>query len=334
MRQAVAVTLTLGALAFAVDAAATPTSRLTYVRGPGAQGCPDEAELRRAVEERLGYDPFFPWATRTVVAQIEHKPGGFAAELKILDASGVSLGERALPTVSNDCTEIVRSLALAISIAIDDLDTAAPPQGEPPPAPPPSPPPASAPEVDAPAPPPQPPDRGNESPPMARTLDLALELAALGTLASAPAPAAGGAAGARLKGPWWSLGLEGRYDLPASEAIAGGGRVETSLALGMATACVWSGTAWRPFGCLVGTLGWFHGSTTGVTAPNSAGALYAALGARLGTELGLNGPFYAFGHLDGLVSFTPHRALLNDQVVFTLPTLSGEVAVGLGVRIL
>ena len=81
-----------GLTALAPVARASPTSRLTYVRGPGAETCPDEAQLRRAVTERLGYDPFFPFANRTIVAQIEKKGAGYAAELHILDASGVSMG--------------------------------------------------------------------------------------------------------------------------------------------------------------------------------------------------------------------------------------------------
>src|SRR5262249_10897903 len=103
-------------------AVASPSSQLTYVRGAGAESCPDEAELRKAVAARLGYDPFFPSAGRTIAAQIERTRGGFAGELKMLDASGVSRGERKLPTTSHDCAEVVKSLALAISIAIDDLD--------------------------------------------------------------------------------------------------------------------------------------------------------------------------------------------------------------------
>lgn len=35
---------------------ASPSSRLVYVRGRGAETCPDEAALRAAVAARLGYD--------------------------------------------------------------------------------------------------------------------------------------------------------------------------------------------------------------------------------------------------------------------------------------
>jgi hypothetical protein len=81
MRAAAPVLLLAGALT-ASSARAAPTSRLTYVRGPGAEKCPDEAELRRAVAERLGYDPFFPAANRTIVAEITRTQGGYAAGKK------------------------------------------------------------------------------------------------------------------------------------------------------------------------------------------------------------------------------------------------------------
>ena len=336
MDRGLAVSGALLALAFpltlATPARATPSSRLTYVRGPGAETCPGEAELRRAVAERLGYDPFFPSANRTIVAQIERKGGGYAAELKILDASGISLGERSLPPTTRDCSEVLRSLALAISIAIDDLDAAAPKPPVDAPVAAPEPPPAPTP---APAPPPvAPADAPAAASPEKRPVWLAAEVSVLGAVASAPAPALGGAAGARLVGPWWSVGLEGRLDAPASDAIPGGGRVETALTLGVASACAWIGDGWRPFVCAVGALGSFRGTTTDVTTARSATALYSGFGARLGLDVSLAGPLYASGRLGALGSFTPHRALLNGAVVFTLPSVSGEVAVGLGVRFL
>ena len=49
-------------LLVAAPAMATPSTRLTYQRAAGTEHCPEEPVLRRAVEQRLGYDPFFPWA--------------------------------------------------------------------------------------------------------------------------------------------------------------------------------------------------------------------------------------------------------------------------------
>jgi len=46
------------ALARAAAAAPAPKAHLLYVRGPGAQRCPDEQAVREVVARRLGYDPF------------------------------------------------------------------------------------------------------------------------------------------------------------------------------------------------------------------------------------------------------------------------------------
>jgi hypothetical protein len=67
---AVAVALTLLASA----AHATPSMRVVYQRGQSVEHCPDEAALRGAVEQRLGYDPFFPWADRTIVVRRRDDP--------------------------------------------------------------------------------------------------------------------------------------------------------------------------------------------------------------------------------------------------------------------
>ncbi len=317
------------------SARASPTSRLTYVRGPGAQGCPDEATLRRAVADRLGYDPFFPTANRTIVAQIQKGPSGYSAELKILDDAGVSLGERALPSTTSDCGEVVKSLALAISIAIDDLDTPAPSAPAPDPAP--STPPLAEPSPAAPVTPPAAtasPDPGPAAPEAPRTLGLALELGGHGVAAGAPSPTLGGSLGARVVGRFWSLGVDGHYELPASDAIPGGGRVEASRALIVASACgVLVGERWRPFACVLGALGSFRATTSEVSAPRSAAALFTGAGARFGAAVALAGPVYAFGALSGLGSFTPHRAYMNGALVFTAPSVSFDVGVGLGVQI-
>lgn len=100
-------------------ACAFPTTRLTYQRGTGAEHCPDEAVLRKAVSARLGYDPFFPWADRTIVARIEADRGIVRGSVELLDEQGVVRGSRKLHAKENQCEELVSGMALAISIAID-----------------------------------------------------------------------------------------------------------------------------------------------------------------------------------------------------------------------
>jgi hypothetical protein len=108
-------------------ATAFPTSRLTYVRNKGAELCPPEEVVRTEVATRLGYDPFFVWAERTIVAQVWREPKGYRAAVQLVDAKGLVSGSRALRSQSDDCSELVKAAALAISISIDpDSVTRAP----------------------------------------------------------------------------------------------------------------------------------------------------------------------------------------------------------------
>src|SRR5205823_12136080 len=125
---------------------ATPSARLIYVQQSGAERCPDEQQLRSAVAARLGYDPFFPTAQQTVIAEISHAKRGFRGRVEVVDDAGHARGERVIDSASEDCAEMMRSLALAISIAVDDLDVAPAVKS-------PAPPPSSSPAAPAPAPP-------------------------------------------------------------------------------------------------------------------------------------------------------------------------------------
>jgi len=94
-------------------------SRLVYTRSAGAEQCPDEATLRRAVVERLGYDPFLPNADHTIVATIDLARDKLRGEARLLDDHGVVRGSREHWSRPAQCDELVRALALSISISID-----------------------------------------------------------------------------------------------------------------------------------------------------------------------------------------------------------------------
>jgi hypothetical protein len=119
-------------------ASAFPTSRLTYVRNKGTKQCPTEEIVRREVATRLGYDPFFVWAERTIVAQIWRESTGYRATVQLLDRQNVVRGSRSLRSSSDDCGELIQAAALAISISIDPESVSRPPGTPPHDAPPPS----------------------------------------------------------------------------------------------------------------------------------------------------------------------------------------------------
>ena len=86
----------LDALASTTIAFAAPSSRLVYGRGEGAEQCPDELALRRAVAARIGYDPFFPWARVTVTAEVRRIAEKLQGRVTIIDPNGTKKGAREL----------------------------------------------------------------------------------------------------------------------------------------------------------------------------------------------------------------------------------------------
>lgn len=307
-----------------VPAWAAPTSKLTYVRGPGAEACADETELRKAVAHRLGYDPFFPWAERTVVAQIDASAKGFRGQVRIIDGTGKLLGQRVLDAPARDCGELVKSLALAISVAIDDLEDAAP---EPSVAP--AQQPAQAEVAPEPLPPraePSPePDRVSPAPANPSAPRLFTTAGLLASVQSAPAPTLGATLGVGVRLPRWSTALEGRADLPASDTLTGGGRVSTHLLVGSIVPCV----RVQPFSfCAVGSLGAFFAQADDVAIANDGSALYLAAGARVAVDIPIADWASAYIALDVAATLRRHRLQLDGTNVYELPPTSESLGVG------
>ena len=100
-------------------AAAFPSSRLVYVRGPGAEDCPDQVAVREAVKKRLGYDPFFPSSDKTIIARVLREADQLRGEVELVDEHGTQVGRREFSAPVDQCDQLVRAMALSISIAID-----------------------------------------------------------------------------------------------------------------------------------------------------------------------------------------------------------------------
>jgi hypothetical protein len=324
------------ALSWARDARATPSAKLTYVRGPGAERCPDEATLRQAVADRLGYDLFFPWATKTVVAEIDREKRGYTARIKIVDASGLARGERALRATSEDCGQIVRALALAISIAVDDLDLdrapPPPPASSPTPPPPAAPPPEPVPEVPPPPPPAPPPKLPPDVPPRRERRGFAFEAWVAPTVSSGVAPKAsvGGvvAVGGRYR--FLSLDVEARADAPATGGTTQAGAVTTTIDAGAVAGCLHAPAPL--FLCATGLLGTFFAEGHDVAAPKSVQAPYRAVGGRIGLEVPIVWHLYFLAQADALANLTRHTVQVSGEDTYTLG--AGSLSVGAGVGVL
>jgi hypothetical protein len=276
----------VGLLAGSSAARAAPTARLVYSRTAGAEACPDEGEMRRAIAERVGYDPFFPWAQKTVVASMAPaSPQGFIATVSLVDEHGYSHGAREIHT-SGRCAELREAAALAIAIAIDPQLLA--PRAEDPPAPPPSPPPVPP---EAPAPPASPAPAARAPIAAAPALrappspgpPVMVEGSAgvVGSLGVAPLATVGLSLGVSARRGHGSLGVEARVDAPSPKSVQGGGNVLFWLATAGLTVCGHAG----PFlACALGQLGSMQTSGD-VAGAHPASYLWGAAGGRLGWTL-------------------------------------------------
>jgi hypothetical protein len=335
---------------------APESASLTYARGPGAEGCPDEAAIRSSVSARLGYDPFRAGAERRISATITRTGKVLRAEVELRDATGKVTGSRRISSTKNDCSELAAAMSLAMSIAIDPQS-----QTRPAPAPAPLPPPAPAPppvenptpELVPPAPPelepaPAPPsparalDRAApwsspgpalrhyppESPPSSDSIQVRLSAGGVASLGTEPGLALGVIVHAGIRWRAASIGLEGRADLPTSADADQGGRVTASLQLASLVPC----GHWRVLVvCALGSVGALRGEGSGVDVPKEDTTLFGALGVRGGVEIPVTGPLSARIYGDLNATLTPTSLELGGETVWESPPVHG--AVGLAAQV-
>jgi hypothetical protein len=349
----------LGAGLLRAEPAPPTTARLEYSRGRGAEACPDEDAVQRAVTARLGYDPFRPDAPRIVTATVRRDREALRGDVDLRDRGGAVKGARHLTAAENDCAELVAAMALAISIAIDpqSLLRSSPPASPDPPAPPlpPEPPPdpaspapatrpgvpaietppvvASPPVASPPTsrpPPLSPPPRASlpiEEPraPAPSALSWRLGLGGLLAAGAAPALSVGGALEVGVRWRALSIAVEGRADAPAGSSAEGGGAVRASLLEVSLVPCFHAGLV---VACGLGSLGSLRGVGSGVPLPRDAATLFGAAGLRLGVELPISRALSLAFHGDLAATLTRTTLMLADRPVWTTPLVSGVVGAG------
>ncbi|MEA2753384.1 MAG: hypothetical protein QOI41_7527 [Myxococcales bacterium] len=323
----------------ASNAFANPTSRLVYVRASGAESCPDDTEMRRAVATRLGYDPFRPIASTTLTAEIRREKGVFRGRVRLVDEAGVERGARDLESRADDCRELTTAMALSMSIAIDPLSLTRPAgtaESSPPPTDEPAISDAPHAEPDAPvtAPPGAPSSASADRPaPSLDTRDETRDPArfVLGAgvhvaFGIAPAAAVGFRISTEVATRRYAIALEGRFDLPSSSDTAEGGRVRTSLAGGAIVPCVRVPLAWA---CGVLLVARVAAESVDVTSPRSDGFLFLGAGARLVTAIPLPESFSLRIGGDVLAHPVPFELTVNGRSVHRSSTVSALAGIAL-----
>jgi hypothetical protein len=338
-------TVLFGALAFWTARATAAPGDATRLEFDRAASCPDQTALKDAVVKRLGYDPFFPAARQTIVVEITDESATLHAQMHLIDENGIIRGSRDLHERAEHCDELVASLALAISIALDpsamlsekpeptarqDAAAAAPPdtgtnadktagesaEPEPPPA-------ASArvPAAKHPAPP-----QKNQPTDETSTTHIGLRAAAFSAFDVAPAPALGWKGGVSLRERRFELVAEFADQLPVSRDLTKGS-VRASVLAGTAAACF---SQAQFAGCALTSVGSFRSEGLLVSIPHRQGSLYVALGARVEYLPTLMGRLHLLFNLDVTRNVTPLSLRTAGQEVWKTPILS--LAAGLGLE--
>jgi hypothetical protein len=304
--------------------AATTTARLVYLRGAGTESCPDERELIDAVAARLGYDPFTPFSLETLFTEVDKDGSGFVARVKLVSHDNTVRGARTLQT-RGACSDLMASLALTISIAIDPMagTRKGPPEGLPP---------GERPvDVDGasqtgeapaePTPEPAPAAPPTAAPPSPRVV-FAIGGGPLASVGYASAPALGLAIFGRARIGDFSIALEGRGDLPAGTDVSEGGRVRSSL---LAVSLLPCGHAGVLFGCARGTVGRLAAEGLDVTDPGSSGAIWGAVGLRAGAEIPFGRVFALRIAADGDAVLTRYALRINGETRFRYSAVAGDL---------
>jgi hypothetical protein len=306
----------VAALAMAGSAGAFPSSRLVYARGAGAERCPQETALRQAVAARLGYDPFFAAAERTIVLVIGAKGAELEAKVYLVDASGVVRGLREFSGPAERCGDLVYAAALSISIAIDPAQAAAPPPAAPPPeeSVPPVPVVSARREVRA------------ESPPVpvvapspGEGVRWVFGAGGAGVFGSTPMPSLRGAifGSARLGSA--SFSLEATADVPSTVDEPR----YTFSSIGLSAAPCLHGDPF--FSCLVGTASRFAATGLDPRAPAGQSGLFLGAGVRGGVEFPLFPKLRLRVHADGIVSLLQVRISSNGREIWRASPVGGAL---------
>jgi hypothetical protein len=324
-----------------VRAAPGDATRLEYARSDRAAVCPDRTALNSAVSKRLGYDPFFPAARQAIIVEIIDVDAELRAQMLLIDEHGLIVGSRELREKVEQCDELVASLALAISIALDPsaalgekrTTTDRTPRAERVVG-------AQASAIDptpesklesaaqvhpqkpgrAPALPSEPSEASRERP------QFAARAALFANVGSAPALGFGWRLGLDVRRGWFRLAAEFSQQMPATKSIPEDGSAKASLLAGALAPCLATEAL---AGCGLVSLGALNTRGEGIPNASSQSSFYAALGARLEYTPSLFEKLQLLTQLDAVKPLTPVSLRVRGEEVWRTPLFAFAAGVGM-----
>ena len=327
-------------LSWSTLASAAPgdATRLEYARSDRAANCPDQSALKAAVVKRLGYDPFFPAARQTIVVEITDVDAGLRAQMHLIDENGIIVGSRELSERTEHCDELVASLALAISIALDPSAAMGiapePATAEPKPAERAEPPDSGRNQPDPPAPAPVPPKK-RRAPPQKKQpskagteVPVGLRGTLFGVVGAAPKAALGWRVGPSMQWAWFKLSAEFVEQFSASSSEQPlGGSAKVSLLEGKLAPCfAFARTSLAACGLL--GIGALRSEGQNVENPSKQSNWNVTLGGRLEYRPRLVGPLHLLLNADVNRSLTPLTLRLRGETAWKTPFLAAALGAG------
>jgi hypothetical protein len=321
-----AVAALLAATARDAAGAESSAAHLVFIRAPSAAGCPEEAEMRDRVSERLGRDLERTPTTATdspptVVSEMHRESDSWKGTIELRDVDGKVRGRRVLTSRAATCNDLAQNMVLTIALVLDaDAESRHPPPPAPP-GPPPSSPPASALMPEEP-----PPDVVAAPEPRGPVAHWSVGLGGSASLGIEPAPAPQIDAFVATTTEHLELGIEGHVGLSAETSSSTGAHVDGEVAVASLVPCYRVGV-FR--GCALAEAGVFRGS-----APSTAGGgpsvFYAAVGVRAALVIPLLSAWSLRATADLIAPFTRPTLAVGPEYVWTAPAVGG--ALGTAVR--
>jgi hypothetical protein len=320
MRLAYGVVIGFAAIAALGEHAARAgnvAARLDYVAAPT---CPAASDFEAEVAKHLGYSPFQDDASEHVVIRIEPSGRGLEGRLEWRKENGGWAGERAFPSRTGDCAELVRAMGFALAVQFQLLATAESAGGTP--AAPPGPP---APPIVA-APPPSAPPPASRSPGGPSMVAGAGASAGIGL---APDVTAVGRVFGSVAWPHVAVELAGEVTVPSTTRRADGAGFSHQVFLASLASC---GLLSRWSGCALAKVGEVRVAGDGVDTPATSSGLILQTGLRLAVTQMLGQRAHIGAHADGVALLTRGVVTLDGMPVWTTPRIAATFGVDFGLK--
>jgi hypothetical protein len=325
--------------------------RLGYRVDSTLRGCWDEAEFRRRIARRLGYDPFRQSASVDVSVEVVGPQSAIGGHVEWKNAQGEDLGERRFVGKDDNCAKLIDEMGFAVGLQIELFRRIASGEFSSEPARPPS---GNEPVGRAARPTPSPGRAPSAAPGGASSASQrgASQGAAAEPEEAVPQPPARWAMWVGL-GPSLAWGISPSTDVE-TRLFFGVRRDDLSLELGAESSYPashrrWAGSGFREMlvsatgglcghygalaGCFLAKAGQLRAQGLGLDEPRSPTGFVGQAGLRVAATIGLTDSLFVAPHLDSLGLLTPCRIELNEVRVWHMPWLSAFAGLDLGVRL-